>query len=111
MDNQIFVLFIIILIIVISYMSLKEKYDNNFSYAQLGRNYAQLGGNHLLASPYLSSRCAEGPYMYTSNPELQAKCAGVTTKECGTGYYGKPVHFSYSPNLCDVPSPSSLLVL
>lgn len=115
MNNQIVLLFLIILVITIAYSSLKEKY-NNFSYAQLGRNY-----NSHLESPYFSSRCAGGPYMYTSNPDMQAKCSSVTDKECGTGYHGKPVHFSYSPitsqnsswgnSLCDTPTPSSLLVL
>jgi hypothetical protein len=104
-----------------------------------GTPYARLGGsyNPQLFSPCEAKRCAGGPYMYSSNPYLQALCQGVTNSElaqmsCGKGFHGRPVHFSYSglsesvPTrdcgknlkygawdnaLCNGPTPTSLCVL
>lgn len=107
---------------VYQYMT-KESYlggiYNGFPYAQLGGGY-----NTQLFSPCVSKRCAGGPYMYTSNPYLQAICQGVSNEElaqvaCGKAFHGRPVHFDYSSlsdgawdnALCNTPSTSSLCVL
>lgn len=101
----------------------KEKYigsiDNGFPYARLGGGY-----NTQLFSPCISKRCAGGPYMYTSNPYLQAVCQGISGNElaretCGRGFNGKPIKFDYTSlsdgawdnALCNTPSVSSLCVL
>lgn len=103
-------------------------YQKNMSegYVHAGTHYARLGGgyNTQLFSPCVSKRCAGGPYMYTSNPYLQAICQGVTNEElaqvaCGKAFHGRPVHFDYSSlsngawdnALCNTPSTSSLCVL
>ena len=93
--------------------------NNGFPYAKLGGGY-----NSQLFSPCVSKRCAGGPYMYTSNPYLQAVCQGVSNEElaqvaCGKAFHGRPVHFDYSSlsdgawdnALCNTPSTSSLCVL
>lgn len=101
-------------------MMTKEGYVNNgFPYARLGGGY-----NTQLFSPCVSKRCAGGPYMYTSNPYLQAICQGVSNEDlaqvaCGKAYSGRPVHFDYSSlsngawdnALCNSCSPSALCVL
>lgn len=120
-------MFLIIILAVVGgtwlYQSMtKEKYigiNNGFPYAKLGGGY-----NTQLFSPCVSKRCAGGPYMYTSNPYLQAVCQGVSNEElaqvaCGKGFNGRPVHFDYTSlsdgawdnALCNTPSVSSLCVL
>lgn len=105
------------------YLNKKEFYlggvNNGFPYAQLGGGY-----NTQLFSPCISKRCAGGPYMYTSNPYLQAVCQGVSNEElaqvaCGKAFHGRPVHFDYTSlsdgawdnALCNTPLKSSLCVL
>lgn len=99
MHNGILI-FIIVVILLSSgvwlYQTYAEGYANNFSYARLGGSY-----NTQLFSPCMSKRCAGGPYMYTSNPYLQAMCQGVSNEDlarvsCGKGFRGKPVHLDYS---------------
>jgi hypothetical protein len=93
--------------------------NNGFPYARLGGGY-----NTQLFSPCISKRCAGGPYMYTSNPYLQAVCQGVSNEElaqvaCGKAFHGRPVHFDYTSlsdgawdnALCNTPASSSLCVL
>ena len=106
-------------------MSKKEGYygygnvDNGIPYARLGGGY-----NTQLFSPCVSKRCAGGPYMYTSNPYLQAACQGVSNEElaqvaCGKAFHGRPVHFDYTSlsdgawdnALCNSPGSCSLCVL
>jgi len=77
--------------------------SSNEGYSGPSSNYAQLGGgyNTQLFSPCVAKRCAGGPYMYTSNPYLQAVCQGVTNSElasvsCGRAFQGRPVRFDYS---------------
>lgn len=46
--------------------------------------------------------CDGGPYMWSSNPELQKFCSSVSEKDiksvsCPIGYHGRPVHFNYTP--------------
>lgn len=92
---------------------------SGFPYARLGGGY-----NTQLFSPTISKRCAGGPYMYTSNPYLQAICQGIPNDElaqvaCGKAFHGRPVHFDYTSlsdgawdnALCNTPSSSSLCVL
>ena len=92
---------------------------NGFPYARLGGGY-----NTQLFSPTISKRCAGGPYMYTSNPYLQAICQGIPNDElaqvaCGKAFHGRPVHFDYTSlsdgawdnALCNTPLSSSLCVL
>lgn len=108
-------------------------YQHNISQTELysgsiysGFPYARLGGgyNTQLFSPSFSKRCAGGPYMYTSNPYLQAMCQGVSNEElaqvaCGKAFHGRPVHFDYTSlsdaawdnALCNTPLSSSLCVL
>ena len=47
----------------------------------------------------LWSQCEGGPYMYSSNPELQKKCANVNECEytCSKGFHGRPLHFERTP--------------
>lgn len=98
----------------------RESFNSDFAYARLGDGYS----TSQLFSPGVSKRCAGGPYMYTSNPYLQAACQGVSNEEmaqvaCGKGFNGRPVHFDYSSlsdgawdnALCNSKSPSSLCVL
>lgn len=109
-------------------------YQNNFSNPKesylgsiySGFPYARLGGgyNTQLFSPTISKRCAGGPYMYTSNPYLQAICQGMPNEElaqvaCGKAFHGRPVHFDYTSlsdgawdnALCNTPLSTSLCVL
>ena len=138
MDNGkgiwIFMLVVVSLVVGIwLYQTLAEGYTSDFPYAQLGKSY-----NPQLFSPCVSKRCAGGPYMYTSNPYLQALCEGASNEElaqanCSTGLQGKPAQkFDYSAigacgatttstddnqygawsnALCDTPSTTSLCVL
>jgi hypothetical protein len=100
MDNGIW-MFIVIIIVLIAGIWLYQTFVEG--YMQSGFPYAQLGGsyNTHLFSPCFSKRCSGGPYMYTSNPYLQALCQGVSNEElaqvaCGKGFHGRPVHFDYS---------------
>lgn len=90
-----------------------------FAYAKLGGGY-----NTQLFSPCISRRCAGGPYMFTSDPYMQAVCQGVTNsdlaqKACGKAFHGQPVHFDYTSlsngawdnALCNTTTPSALCVL
>lgn len=131
MDNGIWIFMLVVISLVVGiwlYQTLAnpEKYSD-FPYAQLGKSY-----NPQLFSPCLAKRCAGGPYMYSSNPYLQALCQGVSNEElaqaaCGTGFQGKPAqkldysaigacarnlqHGAWSNALCDTPSTTSLCVL
>ena len=112
------------------YQSLPEGYTH-FPYAQLGKSY-----NPQLFSPCVSKRCAGGPYMYTSNPYLQALCQGASNEQlaqagCIPGLQGAPAqklaysaagespcaenenlqYGAWSNALCDTPSATSLCVL
>lgn len=46
-----------------------------------------------------AKRCAGGPYMYSSNPELQKLCKNISPDEiaqysCNPGFIGAPVHWN-----------------
>jgi hypothetical protein len=124
MLNRLCIIVVVVSIVVVGfwmyqYMTVENYVQNGFPYARLGGGY-----NTQLFSPCVSKRCAGGPYMYTSNPYLQAVCQGVTNEElaqvaCGKAFHGRPVHFDYSSlsddawdnALCNTPSSASLCVL
>lgn len=105
----------------------QSKKVSNPAFAEhFGSSYAKLGGgyNTQLFSPCISKRCAGGPYMFTSDPYMQALCQGVTNsdlaqKACGKAFHGRPVHFDFTSlsngawdnALCNTSSPSSLCTL
>lgn len=108
MDNGILIFIIVVIVLVggIWLYQTIEGYSNGFAYAQLGGSY-----NTQLFSPCSSKRCSGGPYMYTSNPYLQALCQGVSNEEmaqvaCGKAFHGRPVHFDYSGLSESVSNPS-----
>jgi hypothetical protein len=118
-DKNGMVLFIILIVAIFVYIWMRQKEDFGSSYARLGGGY-----NTQLFSPCISKRCAGGPYMFTSDPYMQALCQGVTNsdlaqKACGKAFHGKPVHFDFTSlsngawdnALCNTSSPSSLCTL
>jgi hypothetical protein len=120
-DKNGMLIFILLIAVIIVYMWwMQNKEDFGSQYAKLGGGY-----NTQLFSPCVSKRCAGGPYMFTSDPYMQALCQGVTNadlaqKACGKAFTGgQPVRFDYSSlsngawdnALCNSSSPSSLCVL
>jgi len=96
MDNGIMIFIVVVILLIGGIWLYQTLVIEGFPYAQLGGSY-----NTQLFSPCVSKRCAGGPYMYTSNPYLQALCQGVSNEElaqvaCGKGFHGRPVHFDYS---------------
>jgi hypothetical protein len=124
-------MFLMIIIVTLGGLWFYQNFSTSESYLNdrgiySGFPYARLGGgyNTQLFSPTISKRCAGGPYMYTSNPYLQAICQGIPNDElaqvaCGKAFHGRPVHFDYTSlsdgawdnALCNTPSSSSLCVL
>lgn len=79
-----------------------ESYAYPASYATLDSIYSRP-----LFEPDVTKRCADGAYMYSSNPWLGAYCGSVPPElvasvGCGRAYSGRPVRLSYSPtsNVC-----------
>jgi len=127
-------IFIILLIVIFGYIWMYQKEEfGSISRDELRSDrrshsaYAKLGGgyNTQLFSPCVSKRCAGGPYMFTSDPYMQALCQGVTNSDlaqmaCGKAFNGgRPVRFDYTSlsngawdnALCNASSPSSLCTL
>ena len=117
MERNGIIIFILILVILVYMWMCQKKEDFGSSYAKLGGGY-----NTQLFSPCVSKRCAGGPYMFTSDPYMQAVCQGVANSDlaqmaCGKGFTGgSPVKFDYTSlsngawdnALCNMGSPSSL---
>jgi hypothetical protein len=139
-DKNGITMFLMIIIVTLGGLWLyqrKESYVDSDHGIYSGFPYARLGGgyNTQLFSPTISKRCAGGPYMYTSNPYLQAVCQGsdfnsgrasrgipndeLAQVACGKAFHGRPVHFDYTSlsdgawdnALCNTPLSSSLCVL
>lgn len=67
------------------------------SYARLG----SYGYDQPLFEPDVLRRCADGRFMYTSNPQLTDFCASVPAPmlarvACAKGFDGKPLYMSYN---------------
>ena len=84
-----FLLFFIALItLVIFFVRKKDKYKD-FS----------LNNDIFRVTP--AKICASGPYMRTSDPNLQKLCSNYTNQDfaqvaCSRGFHGRPVHWEYS---------------
>ena len=117
-DIVLYIAVAVIAVAVVLWMMRKsEKYAN---FRTLSTQYS-----NPLFSPCVSKRCAGGPYMFSSDPYMQAMCASMdpgclSCKECTrAGYNGKPVQFEYSQlsngcwgnSMCNTKPSSSLCVL
>ena len=83
-----FLSFVILLVLSSFFMYKKDKY----------RDY-NLNNDIFKVTP--AKICASGPYMRTSDPELQKLCSNYTNQDfaqisCSRGFHGRPVHWDYS---------------
>lgn len=121
-DKNGMILFIILIVVLLVYIWIRQDHEKE----NFGSSYARLGGgyNTQLFSPCKTKRCAGGPYMFTSDPYMQALCQGVTNADlaqnaCGKAFHGRPVHFDFTSlsnaawdnALCSASSPSSICTL
>lgn len=102
-NNQyiIFFLIFIIVVFIIIYNNQQSKesyiYQNDLPYSKLACSYSF----PQLLSPCIAKKCANGPYMYSSNPQLKEVCDNVDNYElaqiaCGKAFNGQPIQFDYS---------------
>lgn len=114
------VLYLVIATVAIVLVWFRTSAETYANYRTLATQYS-----NPLFSPCVSKRCAGGPYMFSSDPYMQAMCGSMdneclSCKECTrAGYNGKPVQFEYSQlsngcwgnSMCNTKPTSSLCVL